>query len=119
MAPKLEDLWYTRPKPGRTPSIHSTNSSQFSGRTSSSAGIPDGLQLQLVLDGRTCPPCSARDFDVSYTHGVISNLSQEYLDRVEHSGENLAFYLWFKGLFPLSRHVLTYRLQKAILRNAS
>lgn len=62
--PKLDDLWYTRPKGERTPSIHSNNSSQISGRSSSSAGIPDGLQLQLVLNGQTCPPCSVRDFNV-------------------------------------------------------
>jgi hypothetical protein len=65
MAPKLDDIWYTRPKAQRTPSIHSTTSSQFSGYTASSGGIPDGLQLKLVLDGRTCPPCSVRDFSVN------------------------------------------------------
>jgi len=27
-----------------------------------------------------------------------SLIAQEYLDRVEHSGENLAFYLWFQGM---------------------
>lgn len=31
---------------------------------------------------------------------VFPNCAQEYLDRIEHSGENLAFYLWFQGVTP-------------------
>src|SRR5271169_4870410 len=72
MAPKFEDIWYTRPKLRKSPSIRSANSSQYSG-LSSNSGIPDGLQLQLVLDGRTCPPCSVRDFNVLFPYGIHSN----------------------------------------------
>lgn len=70
MTPKLDDIWYTRPKAERSGSIDSENSSQYSGKSGSSNGIPDGLQLRLVLDGRTCPPCSVRDFNVRllYSH---------------------------------------------------
>ena len=106
MAPKFEDIWYTRPKPTRTPSIRSTNSSQYSNTTNSSGGIPEGLQLRLVLDGRTCPPCSVRDFNV-HLFLRYNLIVQEYLDRVEHSGENLAFYLWFKGFHLALERPLT------------
>lgn len=92
MVPNFEDIWYTRPI---APSIHSVNS-QSSGTRSPGNGIPEGLQLKLILGGHTCPPCSVRDFKVQYLL-ILMLIAQEYLDRIEHSGENLAFYLWFKG----------------------
>lgn len=73
MAPKLEDIWYTRPKAVREQSITSISSSQYSGRSGSSSGVPEGLQLQLVLDGRTCPPCSIRDFNVIHPFEYVFN----------------------------------------------
>jgi hypothetical protein len=46
-------------------------------------GIPDALAFDKIIDGGTCPPCTVRDF-------------MNYLLYVEHSAENLQFFLWFR-----------------------
>jgi hypothetical protein len=76
MAPRL---WYNRPKAVRKQSITSIGSSHYSGGSGSSAGIPEGLQLQLVLDGRTCPPCSIRDFNVIHPFESVFNGNRNIL----------------------------------------
>ncbi|KAH8779902.1 hypothetical protein F5883DRAFT_406343 [Diaporthe sp. PMI_573] len=63
-----------RPNRVRTPSLDS--------RVSTS--IPSRLGLDRVLENKTCSPMSLHDFYL-------------YLKHVEHSSENLEFYLWFKN----------------------
>lgn len=117
MAPKFDDIWYSKPKAQRSPSIRSTSSSQFSGRTGSSAGIPDGLQLQLIMDGRTCPPCSVRDFNVTEPfHKNINwcrNISTAWSTRVKISHS-----IFGSKVSRQPEFGLTCRLQKALPRNA-
>lgn len=43
--------------------------------------IPSRLSLDRVLDNKTCSPMSLQDF-------------YQYLKHIEHSAENLEFYLW-------------------------
>lgn len=43
--------------------------------------IPSRLSLERVLDNKTCSPMSLHDFYM-------------YLKYIEHSSENLEFYLW-------------------------
>ncbi|KAK4192501.1 hypothetical protein QBC35DRAFT_447345 [Podospora australis] len=50
--------------------------------TSSSSGIPEALSFDRIVEGGTCPPLTTRDF-------------MSYLRYVEHSAENLQFYLWW------------------------
>lgn len=64
-----------RPNRIRTPSLES--------RPSTTA-IPSRLGLDRVLENKTCSPMSLHDFYL-------------YLKHVEHSSENLEFYLWFKN----------------------
>ncbi|KAI5846150.1 hypothetical protein BZA05DRAFT_407083 [Tricharina praecox] len=47
------------------------------------SGIPTALEFERVVDGGTCPPLSCRDFMM-------------YLHHVEHSVENLQFFLWYR-----------------------
>ncbi|KAJ1336034.1 Regulator of G protein signaling domain-containing protein [Microdochium nivale] len=54
-----------------------------SGQSASSAGIPDALAFDKIINGGTCPPCTLRDF-------------MNYLVYIEHSAENLQFFLWFR-----------------------
>ncbi|KAI3400765.1 hypothetical protein diail_1974 [Diaporthe ilicicola] len=63
-----------RPNRVRTPSLD--------GRPSTA--IPSRLGLDRVLENKTCSPMSLHDFYL-------------YLKHVEHSSENLEFYLWFKN----------------------
>lgn len=60
-----------------------TDGSVHSGYSARSAGIPDSLAFDKIINGGTCPPCTVRDF-------------MNYLIYVEHSAENLQFYLWLK-----------------------
>ncbi|KAF2722233.1 hypothetical protein K431DRAFT_245546 [Polychaeton citri CBS 116435] len=48
-----------------------------------SHGIPEALSFDRILSGGTCPPVTTRDF-------------LNYLKYIEHSAENLQFFLWFK-----------------------
>jgi hypothetical protein len=61
----------------------SINESITSGTSNSSHGIPDALSFDRIISGGTCPPVTVRDF-------------MNFLKYVEHSAENLQFYLWFK-----------------------
>ncbi|OZJ03211.1 hypothetical protein BZG36_04530 [Bifiguratus adelaidae] len=64
----------------------SSDGSQYSSTDRSAACsrcLPKGLSLESILEGITCPPVTLRDM-------------ANYLKFVEHSSENLAFYLWFK-----------------------
>ncbi|ROW13869.1 hypothetical protein VPNG_03516 [Cytospora leucostoma] len=54
-----------------------------SSRSSASAGIPDALSFDKIIDGGTCPPMTIRDF-------------MNYLIYIEHSAENLQFFLWHR-----------------------
>jgi len=47
-------------------------------------GIPEALSFDRIIAGGTCPPCTTRDF-------------MNYLQYVEHSAENLSFYLWYRN----------------------
>ncbi|POR38963.1 Regulator of G protein signaling superfamily [Tolypocladium paradoxum] len=86
---KLFSLTYTRPK--HVDSLRSRDSltdvksdgSVRSGRSGCSAGIPDSLAFDNIMNGGTCPPMTVRDF-------------MNYLVYVEHSAENLQFWLWYK-----------------------
>ncbi|KAI0125081.1 hypothetical protein BJ170DRAFT_703253 [Xylariales sp. AK1849] len=55
-----------------------------SGRSSASAGVPDALAFDKIIDGGTCPPMTIRDF-------------MNYLIYIEHSAENLQFFLWHRS----------------------
>ncbi|KAI1463695.1 uncharacterized protein F4812DRAFT_238296 [Daldinia caldariorum] len=61
----------------------SSDVSLESGQTGSSSGIPDVLAFDKIMDGGTCPPCTIRDFI-------------NYLMYIEHSAENLQFFLWYR-----------------------
>ncbi|CAL3969320.1 unnamed protein product [Diplocarpon coronariae] len=50
----------------------------------SSTDIPSKLSLEKILNNRTCSPMSLYDFYM-------------YLKYIEHSSENLEFYIWFKN----------------------
>lgn len=69
----------------RAKSIGETSiDSQVSGGSGGMAfGIPDALSFDRIITGGTCPPCTARDF-------------MNYLIYIEHSAENLQFYLWYR-----------------------
>ncbi|KAI3321525.1 hypothetical protein HD806DRAFT_502782 [Xylariaceae sp. AK1471] len=54
-----------------------------SGRSGTSLGIPDALTFDKIINGGTCPPCTIRDF-------------MNYLIYIEHSAENLQFFLWYR-----------------------
>ncbi|KAF2479527.1 hypothetical protein BDY17DRAFT_40629 [Neohortaea acidophila] len=60
----------------------SINESIASMGSSMSNGIPEALSFDRVVAGGACPPCTLRDF-------------MNYLKYIEHSAENLQFYLWF------------------------
>ncbi|KAI1803493.1 hypothetical protein F4811DRAFT_344870 [Daldinia bambusicola] len=61
----------------------SSDASLKSGQTGSSPGIPDALTFDKIMSGGTCPPCTIRDF-------------MNYLMYIEHSAENLQFFLWYR-----------------------
>lgn len=56
--------------------------SYTSGSSGVSAGIPDALSFDNIINNGTCPPCTVRDF-------------MNYLKYIEHAAENLQFFLWF------------------------
>lgn len=74
--PSRESLASTE-KPG------SVKDSIHSGSSNSSHGIPDALSFDRIMSGGTCPPVTIRDF-------------MDFLKYIEHSAENLQFYLWYK-----------------------
>ncbi|KAM5346898.1 hypothetical protein ACJ41O_009903 [Fusarium nematophilum] len=89
----LLPLTYTRPKHVDQRSVRNsgeslsdaekTDGSVRSERSIHSAGIPNSLAFDKIVNGGTCPPMTIRDF-------------MTYLVYVEHAAENLQFYLWFK-----------------------
>ncbi|KAI1196332.1 hypothetical protein F5X97DRAFT_344833 [Nemania serpens] len=88
----LLPLTYRRPeyvdKDGLRRSESSTESddersaSLESGHSGTSSGVPDALTFDKIMNGGTCPPCTVRDF-------------MNYLIYIEHSAENLQFFLWY------------------------
>ncbi|PVH89998.1 hypothetical protein DL98DRAFT_647660 [Cadophora sp. DSE1049] len=66
--------------------VSNPNSPRSSGETKrrSSHDIPSKLSLEKILKNRTCSPMSLYDFYM-------------YLKYIEHSSENLEFYVWFKN----------------------
>ncbi|OTB02881.1 hypothetical protein M426DRAFT_264132 [Hypoxylon sp. CI-4A] len=65
------------------PEHEKSDASLKSGRSGNSSGIPDALAFDRIMNGGTCPPCTVRDF-------------MNYLIYVEHSAENLQFFLWYR-----------------------
>ncbi|CAJ2504528.1 Uu.00g119220.m01.CDS01 [Anthostomella pinea] len=59
------------------------DASLSSGPSGASSGIPDALTFEKIMNGGTCPPCTIRDF-------------MNYLVYIEHSAENLQFFLWYR-----------------------
>lgn len=62
----------------------SINGSVHSGSTACASGIPEALSFDRILAGGVCPPCTTRDF-------------MNYLKYIEHSSENLQFFLWYRS----------------------
>ncbi|KAI1379987.1 hypothetical protein F4677DRAFT_300957 [Hypoxylon crocopeplum] len=60
-----------------------SDASLKSGKSGASSGIPDALAFDKIMSGGTCPPCTIRDF-------------MNYLLYIEHSAENLQFFLWYR-----------------------
>ncbi|KAH8199731.1 hypothetical protein TruAng_006076 [Truncatella angustata] len=54
-----------------------------SGQSGHSSGVPDALTFDKIISGGTCPPMTIRDF-------------MNYLVYIEHSAENLQFFLWHR-----------------------
>ncbi|KAI1851996.1 hypothetical protein JX265_008198 [Neoarthrinium moseri] len=65
-----------------------------SGRSGASAGVPDALTFDKIINGGTCPPMSVRDF-------------MNYLIYIEHSAENLQFFLWHRDYVKRFREAKT------------
>ncbi|KAK1992995.1 hypothetical protein LX36DRAFT_714958 [Colletotrichum falcatum] len=61
----------------------SVSSSMRSGKCGNIPGIPESLTFDKIITGGTCPPCTVRDF-------------MNYLIYIEHSAENLQFFLWHR-----------------------
>ncbi|TKA73675.1 hypothetical protein B0A55_05624 [Friedmanniomyces simplex] len=61
----------------------SINDSITSGSSCMSNGIPEALSFDRIISGGVCPPCTVRDF-------------MNYLRYIEHSAENLQFFLWYR-----------------------
>ncbi|KAK5693246.1 hypothetical protein LTR17_025167 [Elasticomyces elasticus] len=61
----------------------SINDSITSGSSYMSNGIPEALSFDRIISGGVCPPCTVRDF-------------MNYLRYIEHSAENLQFFLWYR-----------------------
>ncbi|KAK5115133.1 hypothetical protein LTR62_001830 [Meristemomyces frigidus] len=62
----------------------SIDESISSGSSCMSAGIPEALSFDRIIAGGVCPPCTVRDF-------------MNYLKYIEHSAENLQFFLWYRA----------------------
>ncbi|RMD42656.1 hypothetical protein DV735_g2471, partial [Chaetothyriales sp. CBS 134920] len=69
-------------------SVDSSNSAAY--------GIPEALSFDRILGGGTCPPVTTRQF-------------MDFLVYIEHSAENLQFYLWYRDyvrrFFQLPEHL--------------
>ncbi|QDS70470.1 hypothetical protein FKW77_009981 [Venturia effusa] len=84
-------LKYTRPAYVPPPSRNSNGTERSesiadsvdSESTTSSHGIPDALSFDRIISGGTCPPVTIRDF-------------MDFLKYIEHSAENLQFFMWFR-----------------------
>ncbi|RMZ79480.1 hypothetical protein DV738_g3324, partial [Chaetothyriales sp. CBS 135597] len=101
----LATLWLGR-FDHRLPYVDSSNASadvdkasvQESVDSSNSAayGIPEALSFDRILGGGTCPPVTTRQF-------------MDFLVYIEHSAENLQFYLWYRDyvrrFFQLPEHL--------------
>ncbi|KAI1645833.1 uncharacterized protein F4817DRAFT_317448 [Daldinia loculata] len=61
----------------------SSDASLKLGQPGSSSGIPEALTFDRIMSGGTCPPCTVREF-------------MDYLLYIEHSAENLQFFLWYR-----------------------
>ncbi|EME49510.1 G protein signaling regulator like protein [Dothistroma septosporum NZE10] len=61
----------------------SIQESVSSGNSCMSHGIPAALAFDRIIDGGTCPPVTVREF-------------MNYLKYIEHSAENLQFFLWYR-----------------------
>ncbi|KAK0910412.1 hypothetical protein LTR91_017161 [Friedmanniomyces endolithicus] len=61
----------------------SINDSITSESSCMSNGIPEALSFDRIISGAVCPPCTVRDF-------------MNYLRYIEHSAENLQFFLWYR-----------------------
>ncbi|ETS84273.1 hypothetical protein PFICI_02298 [Pestalotiopsis fici W106-1] len=59
------------------------NASLDSEESGASAGVPEALTFDKIISGGTCPPMTIRDF-------------MNYLIYIEHSAENLQFFLWYR-----------------------
>ncbi|KAI0455746.1 hypothetical protein F5B21DRAFT_180720 [Xylaria acuta] len=59
-----------------------SDASLKSGRAGTASSIPEALTFDKIVNGGTCPPCTLRDF-------------MNYLIYIEHSAENLQFFLWY------------------------
>ncbi len=68
-------------KAGSASSPNSPRSSVDKDFASERRDVPKKLSLQRILDNRTCSPMSLYDFYM-------------YLKYIEHSCENLEFYVW-------------------------
>ncbi|KAI0445811.1 hypothetical protein F4803DRAFT_547852 [Xylaria telfairii] len=88
----LLPLNYQRPAYVDSEDFRRINSGEFdektaaslkSGRSGAASGIPDALVFDKIINGGTCPPCTLRDF-------------MNYLIYIEHSAENLQFFLWYR-----------------------
>jgi len=87
-------LLYRRPSyvSSRASTISTTSTSAWSvlkpssseaGKSYSPHGVPDDLSFDRIISGKTCKPCTIRDF-------------MNYLLYVEHSAESLQFFLWYR-----------------------
>ncbi|KAI9746636.1 MAG: hypothetical protein M1818_000350 [Claussenomyces sp. TS43310] len=64
--------------------ISTSQCDRYIERASGSArAIPPGLSFEAIIENKTLPPCSLSDF-------------MDYLFYIEHSIENLQFYLWHR-----------------------
>lgn len=95
MGLQLLPLTYRRPSHARTNSSRGSEKGDVSinsGRCGASAGIPPALSFDKIMAGGTCPPCTIRDF-------------MNYLMYIEHSAENLQFFLWHRDYVARFRQV--------------
>lgn len=89
----------SRPSNDSLPEDSKAELSIRSGRSGCSAGIPDSLAFDNIMNGGTCPVSmpslwhlNAADWRQPMTVRDFMN----YLVYVEHAAENLQFWLWYK-----------------------
>ncbi|KAI2632883.1 hypothetical protein GGS21DRAFT_146402 [Xylaria nigripes] len=112
----LLPLNYRRPEYVNKDEFRRSQDTEFDDRSEASlksdrfgppAGIPDALTFDKIINGGTCPPCTVRDF-------------MNYLIYIEHSAENLQFYLWYHDYVkrfnaaPASEIALAYEWTEAM-----